>query len=188
MSFEKQLIDEINKVRASPNSYVSKLTESKKYFDKNIWKHPDIPRGIETKDGARAYENAISFLKMKATSVPQLTASKGLCDMAKEFLSEYQANKDAEPDLDAAIDRHGQAGGYIKRLVEFGAHSPEQVVINLLVCDGDPGHGLRDALLLKDLKYVGVATGPHETMRTCTVIVAVTDFKNTVDSNDTPYL
>ena len=54
MSFEKQLIDEINKVRASPNSYVSKLTESKKYFDKNIWKHPDIPRGIETKDGARA--------------------------------------------------------------------------------------------------------------------------------------
>jgi hypothetical protein len=188
MSFEKQLIDEINKVRASPNSYVSKLTESKTYFDKNIWKHPDIPRGIETKDGARAYENAISFLKMKATSVPQLTASKGLCDMAKEFLSEYQANKDAEPDLDAAIDRHGQASGYIKRLVEFGAHSPEQVVINLLVCDGDPGHGLRDALLLKDLKYVGVATGPHETMRTCTVIVAVTDFKNTVDSNDTPYL
>ena len=67
-------------------------------------------------------------------------------------------------------------------------NSPEQVVINLLVCDGDPGHGLRDALLLKDLKYVGVATGPHETMRTCTVIVAVTDFKNTVDSNDTPYL
>ena len=188
MSFESQLVDLINIARFSPKSFVNRLQKGKEFFDKNIWKHPDIPRGIETKDGARAYENAISFLKMKATSVPQLTASKGLCDMAKEFLSEYQANKDAEPDLDAAIDRHGQAGGYIKRLVEFGAHSPEQVVINLLVCDGDPGHGLRDALLLKDLKYVGVATGPHETMRTCTVIVAVTDFKNTVDSNDTPYL
>ena len=108
--------------------------------------------------------------------------------MAKEFLREYQDNKDAEPDLDAAIDRHGQAAGYIKRLVEFGAHSPEQVVINLLVCDGDPGHGLRDALLLKDLKYVGVATGEHSEMRTCTVIVAVGDFKNTVDSDDTAIL
>ena len=188
MSFESQLVDLINIARFSPKSFVNRLQKGKEFFDKNIWKHPDIPRGIETKDGARAYDNAISFLRTKAASLPKLTASKGLCDMAKEFLSEYQANKDAEPDLDAAIDRHGQASGYIKRLVEFGAHSPEQVVINLLVCDGDPGHGLRDALLLKDLKYVGVATGPHETMRTCTVIVAVTDFKNTVDSNDTPYL
>ncbi len=188
MSFESQLVDLINIARFSPKSFVNRLQKGKEFFDKNIWKHPDIPRGIETKDGARAYDNAISFLRTKAASLPKLTASKGLCDMAKEFLSEYQANKDAEPDLDAAIDRHGQASGYIKRLVEFGAHSPEQVVINLLVCDGDPGHGLRDALLLKDLKYVGVATGPHETMRTCTVIVAVTDFKNTVDSNDTAIL
>ena len=188
MSFESQLLDAINLARTSPKSYVGKLTESKKFFDKNIWKHPDIPRGIETKDGPKAYDNAISFLKTKAAPVPKLTASKGLCDMAKEFLREYQDNKDAEPDLDAAIDRHGQAAGYIKRLVEFGAHSPEQVVINLLVCDGDPGHGLRDALLLKDLKYVGVATGEHSEMRTCTVIVAVGDFKNTVDSNDTAIL
>ena len=108
--------------------------------------------------------------------------------MAKEFLREYQDNKDAEPDLDAAIDRHGQAAGYIKRLVEFGAHSPEQVVINLLVCDGDPGYRLRKSLLLKDLKYVGVATGEHSEMRICIVIVPVGDFKNIVDFNDTAYL
>ena len=188
MSFESQLVELINSARASPKSFVNRLKTNKKYFNKNIWKHPDIPRGIETKDGEKGYDNAIMFLQSKAQNVGKLTPSKGLCQMAQEFLKEYQVNQDAEPDLDAAIDRHGQVGGYVKRLVEFGAHSPEQVVINLLVCDGDPGHGLRDALLLKDLKYVGVASGEHEKMRTCTVIVAVGDFKNTVDSDDSVVL
>ena len=104
--------------------------------------------------------------------------------MAGEFLAEYQRDQNAEPDLDAAIDRYGKVEGYIKRLVEYGAHSPEQVVINLVVGDGDKGRGLRDALLLKDLATVGVASGPHEQMRSCTVIVGVTKFINTNDSND----
>jgi hypothetical protein len=184
MSFEAQLLDAINAVRSNPKQFAERIKENKKYFSGKIWKHPDIPRGIETAEGEKAYDDAIMFLKNKAKPVPKLVPSKGLCQMAGEFLAEYQRDQNAEPDLDAAIDRYGKVEGYIKRLVEYGAHSPEQVVINLVVGDGDKGRGLRDALLLKDLATVGVASGPHEQMRSCTVIVGVTKFINTNDSND----
>ena len=184
MSFEAQLLDAINEVRSSPKTFAEKVKASKKYFSGKIWKHPDIPRGIETAEGEKAYDDAYTFLKNKAKPVPKLVASKGLCQMASEFLSEYQRDQNAEPDLDAAIDRHGKVEGYVKRLVEYAAHSPEQVVINLVVCDGDKGRGLRDALLLKELGAVGVASGPHEQMRSCSVIVGVTKFINTNDTDD----
>ena len=88
--------------------------------------------------------------------------------------------------MDPIIDRHGKFTGNFKRLVEFGANSPEQVIINLVVSDGDKSRGHREALLLDNLKYVGVAHGTHDTYRTCSVITCATQFENTSDSNDTP--
>ena len=69
--------------------------------------------------------------------------------------------------------------------MEFGGSTPEQVVINLLVSDGDKSRSQRDALLNPILKRVGVAQGKHDIYRTVTIIVSCTVFQNNVDSDDT---
>ena len=78
--------------------------------------------------------------------------------------------------MDEIIDRHGEFNGNFSRAMEFGANTSEQVVINLVVSDGDKSRGQRDSLLNGNLKIVGVATGKHEIYRTCTVIVSCTQF------------
>ena len=81
-----------------------------------------------------------------------------------------------EISMDEIINRHGEFNGNFSRAMEFGANTSEQVVINLVVSDGDKSRGQRDSLLNANLKKIGVATGKHDTYRTCTVIVSCTQF------------
>ena len=186
MSYERDLIKEINLLRTNPKGFADKIAAAKTYFKGNIWRHPDAKAGIKTEEGPAAYDEAIDFLKRKASPVDELIPSKSLSKIAGDFLGEFQRDFNAEVEMDPIIDRYGKFTGNFRRLVEFGANSPEQVIINLVVSDGDKSRGHRDALLLDNIKYVGVAHGTHDTYRTCSVITCATQFENTVDSNDTP--
>lgn len=186
MSFEKSLIDEINQFRTNPAGYAQKLVKNKAYFKdgSNIWKHPDAKAGIKTEEGPAAYDEAINFLKTKAKAVEKLTASKGLNKIALDFMAEYQKNADANVEIDKIVDKHGSFTGNFRRLVQFGSDTPELVIVNLIVGDGDKSRGYRDALLADNLKRVGVAHGKHDVYRQVSVIVACTKFENTIDADD----
>ena len=184
---ERDLIYEVNKVRRDPAGYVDKLVRYKNYFQGNVWKHPDNKAGIKTEEGAAAVDEAIQFLRSQAQRVDELTPSKGLNKVAADFLREFQKDANANVELDPVISRYGNFTGNFRRLVQFGSDTAEQVVINLLVCDGDRSRGHRDALLADGLKRIGVAYGTQETYRFCSVIVACSKFENTVDSDDSVY-
>ena len=66
----------------------------------------------------------------------------------------------------------------------MGGVSPDQVVIDLLVGDGDKTRYQRNALLNPNLKRIGVAYGKHQTFGECTVIVLYSYFKNNIDADD----
>ena len=187
MSFEQDLIKEINELRTKPKEYAEKVVKNKSYFkeNSNIWKHPDAKAGIKTEEGPAAYDECIDFLKNKAEAVEELTPSKGLNKIAIDFLAEFQKDVNADVEMDTVIDKHGKYTGSFRRLIEFGAFSPELVIVNLLVSDGDKTRGHRDALLDTKLKKVGVAHGEHNDYRFCSVIVACTTFENTIDGDDT---
>ena len=186
MSKEKDIIREINALRTNPKEYANKVAESKIFFkdNSNIWKHPNAKAGIKTEEGPKAYDEAINFLKTKAVAVAALTPSKGLNKIAADFLTEFQKNADANIEIDTIVSKYGDFTGNFRRLIQFGSESPEQIIINLVVCDGDKSRGHRDALLADNLKRVGVAHGTHDTYRNCTVITACTKFDNKVDADD----
>ena len=190
MSFEKDLIREVNLLRQNPQAYAEKLIKNKKFFKDgtNIWKHPDAKAGIKTEEGPAAYDEAINFLKTKAVPVCELTPSKGLNKIASDFLVEFQKDPNANVELEPIIDKYGKFTGNFRRLLQFGSDTPELVVVNLLVCDGDKSRGHREALLFENLHRIGVAYGKHDTYRQCSVIVACSSFENTVDGDDTIYL
>ena len=86
--------------------------------------------------------------------------------------------------MNELIDKYGSFVGSFNRIMECGGATPEQVVINLLVSDGDKSRNQRDVLLNKGLKTVGLASGKHDIYRTATLIVMCTKFENKSDSDD----
>lgn len=172
-----KILDELNELRQNPKKYGE--TKVKKYMDmfegdSNILSIPNVGR-IQTQEGKKAYQIAMDFLATKA-AVPKLERSTGLEAVAKDFYEAFQKDPNAEVDMQSIIDKHGKYTGQFSRLVEFGAGNAEQVMVNLLVSDGDESRGQRDALFLETVKQVGIASGKHDTYRTCTVIASAGQF------------
>jgi len=181
------LTEEINLARTNPAAYASKVQEYIPHFQDKILKIPDQRVAIKTQEGAAAYEECVNFLK-SAEPTEAHVPSRGLTRIANDFLSGVQSVDPSQIgtiDMNAIIDKYGSFQGNFSRAMEFGGSTPEQVVINLLVSDGDKSRSQRDALLNPILKRVGVSQGKHDIYRTVTIIVSCTVFQNNVDSDDT---
>ena len=182
MSFEKELYEEINELRRDPSAYSQKISKSKENFKGNVWVYPETKEGIQTIEGPLAYDEAIDYLN-NISPVEELVQSKGLINISRDFLELFQKNPNDKTDINTIIEKYGSYSGSFRRIVEFGALTAEQAIINLIVCDGNKSRGNRDALLDENLKSVGICSGKHDIYRTCSVITACTRF-NSDDSDD----
>ena len=169
--FDKDIVSELNNLRTNPQSYIDPIREYKNYFhNNNILKLPGAKIGIQTSEGASAYEEAAIYLKTQK-SIPELKCIKGLCKVAEQFLNEIQKSS-----MEKIIKSIGTFSGSFSRAIDFGGTTPALVVSNLLVSDGDETRGQRNNIFNEDLKYVGVAHGEHKSFELCTVIVTCTKF------------
>ena len=190
MSFEEQLVNKINEFRTNPKGYAKKINEYVSYFKGKTLRIPGSNAGIRTEEGAAAYIEAVDFLS-KQDGVDPLQPSKGLARICADFMAEAQKVDPEEIgniDLEEIIAKYGSFSGSLNRAMDFGGEDPEQVLINLIVCDGDPNRGNRESLLSTDLHKVGVASANHPTYRFCTLIISSTKFKNTYDSDDDGFI
>ena len=186
MEFYKKLIDEINKVRKDPKAFAEKLLGYKQYFEGNFLVLPGSDAKVETQEGFKAYEEAANLLK-STEPLPELSPSKGLGKIAADF---FEKIKGTDPDhigdidLNSLISKYGSFTGEFENIIEFGNNSPELIVTNCIVCDGNPDRENRNILLKKDLLKVGMAFGAHVTYGYCTIIISCTEFKNVDNSDD----
>ena len=184
--FDLELVSEINNLRTNPQTYIEPIREYKNYFhNNNILKIPGVKIGIQTSEGAAAYEEAAIYLKTQKP-IPELKCIKGLCKVAEELLNEIQKrsmDKIGEIDMEKIIKSIGTFSGSFSRAIDFGGTTPALVVSNLLVSDGDETRGQRYNIFNEDLKYVGVAHGEHKSFELFTVIVTCTEFISN-DKND----
>ena len=178
MSEEIEILKEINELRKNPSAYTEKIIKNKVYFREgtNVWKGPDCKRAIKTEEGPAAYDEAIDYLNTKAVPVEELVPSIGMNKIAKDLLVEYQKDVNANIDLEPIIAKYGDFQGKFHRIVEFGGNTAENVVINLIVNDGDPNRSHREILLSDEIKRIGVAHGIHDSYFFCSVILICTKF------------
>ena len=184
----KEIIDEVNKARSNPSGYAQKVDEYISYFTGPIIKIPGINVQIRTQEGDAPYKETRDFLKNEQ-SVGVLTPSKALCEIAQELLDKVVDSDTGEIDeteTEQIIDKYGTFSGKFTRAMDFGGFTSEQVVINFLVCDGDPDRTQREPLLGRGLNKIGVAFGKHNIYSTVCVLVSCTEFTNTKDADDTP--
>jgi hypothetical protein len=184
--FNEELILEINLLRTNPQMYAIKISKYMKYFKGNLLCLPESNAGIQTEEGAEAFQEAIDFLNKQPTIEP-LTTSKGLCRIAEDFIAIYQKSDTGElanKDMEEIINKYGSFSGSFSRAMDFGGETPEMAIINLVVSDGDPSRGQRESLLSTEIQKVGVANGKHNVYRHCSAIITSTEFENTVDKDD----
>ena len=70
----------------------------------------------------------------------------------------------------ALLPQYGGAAGALEQLVAFGFTRPEDVLMTLLIADGNPTRHSRTALCSKAIGAVGVAAAPHDDMDQVTLI------------------
>ena len=186
MSFLSDLVKEINKVRANPASYANIIDDLKQHFQGRVLKLPGTNTGIQTEEGAAAYDECARFLR-SAEYAEELTPSKGLTKVAEDLLVIVQKDdsESARVDMNPIIDKYGSYEGSFNRIMECGATTPQQVVINLLVSDGEKSRKNRDLILKDSLKRIGVASGDHAEYTKANIIVLTSTFENKNNADDT---
>ena len=183
----KEIIEEVNILRSDPKKYADKLERYKTYFTGDIIQIPEIEVQVSTQEGVVPYTETIEYLK-EQEPVEQLIASRALCEIAQEILDKVVDSETGEIEeaiAEKIIDNHGNFSGKFTRAMDFGGFTSEQIVINFIVCDGDPERTQRDPLLGKGLTKVGVAFGKHNIYSTVCVLVSCTEFESN-NSDDTP--
>ena len=189
MSFDRELLEEVNQLRKDPKKYAEKINKYISYFDGNVLNLPGRKSGIRTHEGPKAYQEAVNYLS-RQKPVDPLDPSKGLFRVAQDFLQRIQRkNADASSvDVDAIIDKYGTYYGDFIRATDYGGQNPEQAIINLIVSDGDRNRVQRESLLSPSYKLIGGATGTHPMFHNCTVIFTCSEFENSKDAEDIGFL
>lgn len=188
MSFDKQIVEEINKLRTDPKNYAEKVKKYISYFNGRELKIPGRRAGLQTQEGAKAYQEAVDFLLKQSPLMP-FEPSRGLFRSAKDFLKkiQFQKQSDPYPNVDKMIEKYGISySNFVS--IDYGGDNIEQSVINLIVGDGDHHRKERRALLSKDYKLIGAATGRHQIYRTITVIFTCSKFENSYEEDDIGFL
>ena len=179
LPFPSQIIDEINRIRLNPKNYARKLLNYTQYIQDNILRLPQYKNGIVTNEGAVAFQDAATYLN----TVPKLTSlifDDTLSAAAETLADEITYHKDLvsidKINRKQIIAEYGKFEGDYGQSIDFGSQTPELVVMNLIVDDGDPQR--RNRLMLFNDKFtkIGCASCRHPSFRTCTVLLFATKF------------
>lgn len=164
--FEQMVIVELNKVRSDPskyaNIYLAELLHS--YKGKVLITKDHFP--VRTKEGVKALEECISELKRTAP-LPLLVPSPGLSQAARVLVDDQQTSGNVGHSgqrgstLTSRVEKYGKWTDQLAENITYGGHSPQRVVIDLLIDDDQPDRGHRKNILNKSLGTIGVAVGYH---------------------------
>ena len=182
----KEVLKGINELRTNPKGFAEKVKKYIAYFEDTKLVIPEAGIKIRTNEGAKAFEEAVEFLNTLEPVCP-ISGSKGLTHIAEDFLEKVKGtdpSKFNEINMEEIISKYGEFSGNFSRAMEFGGSNSEQVIVNLIVSDGDPSRSQRRALLNPELRVFGVATSGHPTYRTGTIITGCHQFKSKDDPND----
>lgn len=161
---ERELLGEINQVRAHPQEYINYLERLKPLFNGKQYKTATMT--VTTEEGWGAVEEAIAFLRTAKPAAP-LTRSEGLCQASLAHIKDqngtgstgHKGNDNSF--VEQRVKPYGTWQGGIGENLTYGNESARERVLTWLIDDGFPSRGHRRRLLSADYKVAGVCCGPH---------------------------
>lgn len=173
-ALEQQVLVALNHARADPSAYAKSLQQYRGYFRANLLHYPGQDADIETQEGVKVVDEAIAFLADRAPLQP-VQPSALLGAAAGDLVSDQSGSGgtgheggDGSSPADRAR-RHG-GGTFVAEVIAYGPVDAADVVRQLIVDDGVADRGHRAILYSPELRFAGVACGPHPEFRTMCVI------------------
>jgi uncharacterized protein YkwD len=170
----EEIFKEQNKLRKNPKIYIQKLEKSLNFYQNNILsKENEIP--IPTYEGINAVKNAINFLRNQE-AVQELIYSKEMSLSCKDLVNDIGpkglvTHEGTEiKNIYNRLEKYCDWDGVIAENLDFGFKIPENIIMNMIIDDGDENRYQRKNLFYPDFKYVGIGVGPHRDYGICVVI------------------
>jgi uncharacterized protein YkwD len=168
-ALSREILAEINFARTRPRDYADRLRDYRALFDGKVVRYPGNASGLLTSEGVKAVDEAIRFLERQAPLEP-IAASALLARVAGDHVSE-QGPRGATGHISAdganprdRAQRRG-LGIYVAEVITYGPPSAAEVVRQLIVDDAVPSRGHRKTLFAAEMRFAGVACGPHQIYR-----------------------
>jgi uncharacterized protein YkwD len=164
------VLSELNLARTNPKGYAAHLERFRRTFRGRSYLLEGSRMLVATKEGAKAVEEAISYLA-RLKPLPPLEWSEGLAAAASDLAKEQEktgstGHNPGSGNMRERIERHGQWSGRIGENIGYGPDDARGMVMQLIIDDGIPDRGHRKNIFDHAFKVVGVACGEHPFYRT----------------------
>jgi uncharacterized protein YkwD len=171
---EGQLLEELNSARADPSGYSRGLETYRGYFHANLLRYPGQPMDIDTEEGVAVVDETIAYLGRQAALVQvkpsillQAAAADHLADQMRTGNVGHDGSDGSSPGR--RVQQRG-GGTYVAEIISYGSIDAADALRQLIVDDGVSDRGHRSIVYSAELRYAGVACGPHPVYKTMCVI------------------
>ena len=193
-SYNKRLIEELcaehNKLRKNPESYIGILKKVLNLIRRSNILHLKGERPFKTIEGKEAVLEAINYLSnIPKTLVEKLSnrlfiisdeLNLASLDHAEDIgfnggISHVGSDKSHMNDR---VEKYCEWNGGLAESLDFGTNSAENIMIKLLICDGDKKRSQRKYIFDPGFIYFGAGFSQHIKYKRCSVISYAADIQS----------
>jgi uncharacterized protein YkwD len=193
-TLDKEVFEVLNRLRTNPKSFIPQLQKELTWFESYSNRYQgtnkiNIPGGEsrETAEGPSVWREAIKALESQP-SLPAFEWRDGIAlacqDQCKDLGPEgFEGNHSFNSGVTFRCEAHGTWGEggfkahmvsgvneYVSEAISYGRTKAEDIVLEILIDDGDCKKYHRNALLNTSFKVCGVASGDHKKHKTMCVV------------------
>ena len=185
-SYNKKLIDELcfehNKLRKNPKCYIEILQKVSNLIRKNNILHLIGERPYKTIEGKSAVLEAINFLTNIEDSLSKKLSERLF--IISDYLNEASTDHAEDIGINGSVSHVGSDKSHMNDRVEkycdwdgglaesldFGTNNAQNIMVKLLICDGDKKRTQRNYIFDPGFIYFGAGFSQHMKYRKCSVI------------------
>ena len=181
--FIEELCNEHNKIRKNPQCYIGFLRRTLNLIRRNNILHLENERPFKTIEGKEAVMEAINFLSNIPKSLTEklskqlLTISDYLSYASFDHAKDIGINGTCShigpqnnSHMNERVEKYCDWKGGLAESLDFGTLSPKNIMIKLLLCDGDKKRSQRQYIFDPGFIFFGASFYNHIKYKRCSVI------------------